>query len=158
MTFLYFLLITLKAKTFGPGPQTPIQAAHILLNDLILCCHSSSFIYYLHPQRRKILHHLYSLKLLIILISLPFNLWFFHRRMPKSLTKSFFFNHILSPPSLFLLFANLLPVPSLPQKVLLISRHSQILTFTNKTNFKYNAKSPSCSHRVITIIFFSSKS
>lgn len=48
MTFLYFLLITLKAETFGPGPQTPIQAAHISLKDLILCCHPSAFISYLH--------------------------------------------------------------------------------------------------------------
>lgn len=62
MTFLYFLLITLKAKTFGPRPQTSIQAAHILLNALILCCHSRSFIYYLHPLRREILYHLWSFK------------------------------------------------------------------------------------------------
>lgn len=62
MTFLYFLLITLKAKTFGPRPQTSIQAAHILLKALSLCCHSLSFIYYLHPLRREILHHLWSFK------------------------------------------------------------------------------------------------
>lgn len=62
MTFLYFLLITLKAKTFGPRPRTSIQPAHILLKAPSLCCHSRSFIYYLHPLRGEILHHLWSFK------------------------------------------------------------------------------------------------
>lgn len=62
MTSLYCLLITLKAKTFGPEPQTSIQAAHILLSTLSLCCHSQSFIYYLHSLRRELLYHSQSFK------------------------------------------------------------------------------------------------
>lgn len=140
MTFLYFLLITLKAKTFSPGPQTPIQAAPILLNDLILCCHSYSFMHYLQAQRRKILCRWYGLKLLIMFISLPFNLWVFFIHECQKVWQNEFSNHKSLPNSHSLLsLLNQPPSCSFCYTVkTLYQPRLEMFTYDNKMNSNLN--------------------